>query len=151
LQVCSSRKKQKMTDFYSTRTTQSWNLPKEVSCTMESRDMVGHLESTFPHRFKGRKVFTYHDGRLLSHSISFYQHHTRCHVNGFGGCWWGLHFMRGKYQYGCAPVQRFRTVSSRKIRPSDGRLSFLPKLFPQVLTLIQYKVSDDEFRRALAQ
>jgi hypothetical protein len=52
---------------------------------MESRDMVGRLESTFLRCFKGRKVFTYHDGRLLSHSISFYQHHTRYHVNGFGG------------------------------------------------------------------
>jgi hypothetical protein len=67
------------------------------------------------------------------------------------GCWWGLHFMQGKYRYGCAPVQRFCTVSSRKIHPSDGRLSFLPKLLPHVLTLIQYKVSDNEFRRALAQ
>jgi hypothetical protein len=104
--------------------------------------MVGRLESTFPCRFKGRKVFTYHDGRLLSHSISFYQHHTRYHVNGFGGCWWGLHFMWGKYRYGCAPVRRFCIVSSRKICPSDGRLSFLPKLLPHVLTLIQYKVSD---------
>jgi hypothetical protein len=50
---------------------------------------------------------TYHDGRFLSQSISFYQHHTRYHVNGFGGCWWGLHFMRGKYQYGCAPSHCF--------------------------------------------
>ena len=113
--------------------------------------MVGRLESTFLRRLKGKKVFTYHNGRLLSHSISFYQHHTRYHVNGFGGCWWGLHFMQGKYRYGCAPVRRFRTVSSRKIRPSDCRLSFLPKLLPHVLTLIQYKVSDNEYRRALAQ
>jgi hypothetical protein len=60
----------------------------------------------FPRRFKGRQVFTYHDGRLLSHWLSFYQQRTRNHVNGFGGCWWGLHFMWGKYRYGCAPVWR---------------------------------------------
>jgi hypothetical protein len=106
---------------------------------MESRDMVGRLESTFPCHFKGRQVFTYHGGRLLSQSISFYKHHTRYHVNGFGGCWWGLHFMQGKYRYGCVPVWRFCTVSSRQIHPSDGRLSFLPKPLPSVLTLIHYK------------
>jgi hypothetical protein len=89
---------------------------------------------------KERKIFTYHGGRLLSQSISFYQHHTRYHVNGFGGCWWGLHFMRGKYRYCRAPVWRFVcTVSSRQIRPSDGRLLLLPKPLPSVLTLIHYK------------
>jgi hypothetical protein len=93
----------------------------------------------FLRRFKGRQVFTYHVGRLLSHWISFYQHHTRYHVNGFGGCWWGLHFMRGKHWYGCAPIWRFCTVSSRQIRPSNGRLSFRPKLLPSVLTHIYYK------------
>jgi hypothetical protein len=77
---------------------------------MESRDTVGRLESTFPRRFKGRQVFTYHGGRLLSQSISFYKHHTRYHVNGFGG------FMRGKYRMvvlqfgGFAPFQAGKSV-----------------------------------------
>jgi hypothetical protein len=78
----------------------------EVSCKMESRNTVSRLESRFSDSFQGRQAFTYHDGRLLSHSISFYQHCTKYHVNGFVGCWWGLHFMPGKYRYGCAPVWR---------------------------------------------
>jgi hypothetical protein len=83
---------------------------------MESRDTVGCLESTLPRRFKGRQVFTYHGGRLLSQSISFNKHHTRYHVNGFGWCWWGLHFMRGKYRMvvlqfgGFAPFQAAKSV-----------------------------------------
>ena len=97
------------------------------------------LSQGFPHRFQGRQVFTYHDGRLLSHWLSFYQHHTTYHVNGFGGCWWGLHFMRGKYRYSCAPIWRFCTVSSWQIHPSDGRLSFLSKPVPLVLTHIHNK------------
>jgi len=101
--------------------------------------VVGHLESTFPQCFKGRQVFTDHDGRLLSQSIPFNQHHTRYHVNGFGGCWWGRHFMQGQHRYCRAPVWRFCMVSSRQIHPSDGRLLFLPKQLPSVLTLIHYK------------
>ena len=101
--------------------------------------MVGHLESRFSTSFQGRQVFTYHDGRLLSHWLSFYQHHTTYHVNGFGGCWWGLHFTRGKHRYSCAPIWRFCTVSSRQIHPSDSRLSFLSKPVPSVLTHIHNK------------
>jgi hypothetical protein len=43
----------------------------------------------------------------------FTKQRSRYHVNGFGGCLWGLHFMRGKYRYGCAPIWRFCTISSR--------------------------------------
>jgi hypothetical protein len=36
--------------------------------------------------------------------------------------------MRGKHRYGCAPIWRFCTVSSRQICPSNGRLLvILPK------------------------
>jgi hypothetical protein len=47
--------------------------------------------------------------------------------------------MRGKHRYGCAPIWRFCTVSSRRICPSNGRLSFRPKPLPSVLTHIYYK------------
>ncbi len=47
--------------------------------------------------------------------------------------------MQGKYRYGCAPVWRFRTVSSWQIHPSDNRFSFLPELLPYILTHIHYK------------
>ena len=43
------------------------------------------------------------------------------------------------------------TVLSKNFRPTDGRLSFPNELFLFVLTLIQYKMSDNEFMRAVAQ
>jgi hypothetical protein len=43
------------------------------------------------------------------------------------------------------------TVLSKNFCPTDGRLSFPNEVFLFILTLIQYKMSDNEFRRALAQ
>jgi hypothetical protein len=43
------------------------------------------------------------------------------------------------------------TVLSKNFCPTDGRLSFPNEVFLFVLTLIQYKMSANEFRRALAQ
>jgi hypothetical protein len=43
------------------------------------------------------------------------------------------------------------TVLNKNFCPTDGRLSFPNELFLFVFTLIQYKMSDNEFRRALAQ
>jgi hypothetical protein len=43
------------------------------------------------------------------------------------------------------------TVLSKNFCPTNGSLSFPNELFLFVHTLIQYKMSDNEFRRALAQ
>jgi len=85
---------------------------------MESTNTVGCLESRFSVSFQGGRY-------SLTMAADW--------------CWWGLYFMQDKYRYGCAPVWRFCTVSSRQIRPSDGKLLFLPKQLPSVLTLIHYK------------
>ena len=75
----------------------------------------------------------------------------RYHVNGFGGCYWGLHFMSDKHRYGCAPVWRFCTDSSREIRPSNSRLLFLPNPLPSLLTLIHYKKVQNILQRSPVQ
>jgi hypothetical protein len=121
---------------------------------MVSRDMVGLLESRFSASFQRKAGIHLPQWQIVVSLIILLPktHQITCEAMDLGGV--GGVSTSCEASIGMVVLQfgGHHTVLSKNFRPTDGRLSFPNELFLFVFTLIlQYKMSDNEFRRALAQ